>query len=69
MIDDWWTGKDLEGSNSGLVDLLFRKLLLITEENHEILVRVAGVPTDIRTEHLPNTDLEWHRYDNPLGKY
>jgi hypothetical protein len=31
------------------------------------LVRIASVPVEIRTEHLPNISLEHYRYTNPLG--
>jgi hypothetical protein len=29
--------------------------------------RVAGVPAEVRTEHIPNTSLQCNRYTNPVG--
>jgi hypothetical protein len=40
-------------------------LLGWTEENHEKL-QDSGVPTDIRTEYVPNTNLESYRYTDEL---
>jgi hypothetical protein len=42
----------LEGSGHGLIDLPGG-----TEENHENPVRIADVPVEILTEHLPDTNL------------
>jgi hypothetical protein len=44
-----------ERNGSGLVDALSRNFQGGTEEYQKTLVRIAGVPTKLRTEHLPNT--------------
>jgi hypothetical protein len=52
-----WFGKVLEGRGRNLIEILSRHLPVWTEKNHEISVRIAGMPADIRTEHLRNTML------------
>jgi hypothetical protein len=34
ILDEWWNGKDLEGSHRGLIDALSRNLPVGTEEIH-----------------------------------
>jgi hypothetical protein len=53
--------RELEGfvkNSCVLIEALFHHLPGGNEENHETSVRTAHVPAKIRTEHLPNTDLE-----------
>jgi hypothetical protein len=38
-----------------------------TDETDVKRVRMAGVPVEIRTDHLPNTSLERHCYTCLLG--
>jgi hypothetical protein len=57
----------LEGSGSGLIEVLFRNFPEVTEENREIPVRIDGVPAEIRTEHLPNTSQELHKLFQSAG--
>lgn len=66
---DGGTGKDLEGSNPGLIEVLSRHLPGVTEENYEKSVRIATVPAEIWTEHITNTNVERYRYANPLGEF
>jgi hypothetical protein len=37
-----------------------------TEENHRLSAMIASKPTDMRTEYLPNTNVERYHYTNPL---
>jgi len=49
MIGEWWTGKDLEGTDHGLIEIIIltsHGRLRTTET-----LRTAGVPDDIRTRH------------------
>jgi hypothetical protein len=48
--DYWGTGKNLEGSSCGLVEVLYRHLLGMTEENHENFVHDSL---------HPNLDSNW----------
>jgi hypothetical protein len=51
-------GKDLEGSGYGVIEVLFQNLPGERGRPVKTSVRIAGVPSKIRTEHLPNTYLE-----------
>jgi hypothetical protein len=55
----------LEGSGSGLVDVLPRNSNAGSEEYQE-KKRAVGVPAEFRTEHFSNTSLKSYRYTNPL---
>jgi hypothetical protein len=59
-------GKDLEGNCRGPIQVVFRNIPDGTEKTTKIL-RIVGVPAEIRTEHLKNTNVECYRYTNPLG--
>jgi hypothetical protein len=47
--------RDLKGSGRGLIRILSRHLPAGTEETS---VRIAAIPTDIRTEYLRNKSIE-----------
>jgi hypothetical protein len=64
MINDWWSGKDLEGSDSDLIEVLCRYFFRGIMEIHKTPVTIAGVAPEYRTKHLPNTSLECWRYTN-----
>jgi hypothetical protein len=56
----------LEGNDCSLIEVLYQHFIRGTEENHENnLVRIAGVSTEIQTEHTPK--YERYRYANWLG--
>jgi hypothetical protein len=47
----------LEGSGGlVLIEVLSQHLPGETEENYKKSVRIAGVPVEIQTEHIPNTN-------------
>jgi hypothetical protein len=68
MTGKKWIRKDFKGDDRDLIEVLSRHLPGGTEENYETSVRIASVPAEIRTEHIPNTSLERYRYTNLLGK-
>jgi hypothetical protein len=37
MIGEWWNGKDLEGSDCSLLEILSQHMPRVTEENYEKL--------------------------------
>jgi len=45
---------------------LSRHFYVRTQKNQETSLRVAGVPSEIRTQHLPNTSLWPYVYSNCL---
>jgi hypothetical protein len=55
------TGKDLERSSGGLIEVLSRQFPRETEEN-----LIAGVPAQIPTEDLPNTSREPAKFSPTL---
>jgi hypothetical protein len=68
----WWlVSNELERIWKEAVTSLLKELSRHSprgiEKINEKPVRIAGVPTDIRTEHLPNTSLERYRYIDLLG--
>jgi hypothetical protein len=63
MIDEWWMWKDLGRSGHDLIEVLSRHFSGLRETS----ARIADVPAEIRTDHLPNTDLELYLYTNRLG--
>jgi hypothetical protein len=66
--DDYWILKWKERwrKSSSITEVLTRHFLRGTGWKHGGPVRIAGVPGEIRTEHLPNTSLDRYRYSNPL---
>jgi hypothetical protein len=50
-------GMDLEGSSRNLFEVLPRHLPGLTAENHQNIM-IAGAPAKVRTENLPNTNLQ-----------
>lgn len=48
-------GKDMEGSDRGIIESLSQNSAGGIEEN---AVRIGGIPAKIQTEHLPNTNLD-----------
>jgi hypothetical protein len=54
-MNEWWIG----------IEVRYRYLPVGTEENHETL-RIADVPKEIRTEHLPNMIQERYRCSTRL---
>jgi hypothetical protein len=48
MIDQQWTGRNLDGRGCGLLDLLFCSLTGETEEDLETSNRLADVQAEIR---------------------
>jgi hypothetical protein len=55
-------GKDLEGNSSSLIEVLSWHVPGGSEQLQKTSVIVAGVPADIRTEHLWNTCLDRYRF-------
>jgi hypothetical protein len=55
--------KYLEGSGHVLV-----KVQLLLEGTRKSSVKMCGILSEIRTDHLPIKSLERSRYTNPLGK-
>jgi hypothetical protein len=67
MIDEWWIGKDLEGNNRGLIKVIPREFACRNwGKLEETLVRVFGVKSKIRTQHVLNTSPERYPYTNPF---
>jgi hypothetical protein len=63
-------GKDLEGFDSDLIELLSQHLSGGTQENHgtKISVTTAAVPAEIGTKHLSNKSIEHYLYTNLFGQ-
>jgi hypothetical protein len=62
MTDEWWTGKDLEGSGSGLIEIQSRNLSGDTEKNLSRHIRFPswdsnGTPPEYECRALPVTQL------------
>jgi hypothetical protein len=53
------------GSGRGLIGVLHLPDGL--KETKKISVKIARVPAEIRTDRLPDTDLEFYRYTNLVG--
>jgi hypothetical protein len=69
MIDELWTRKDLEGISHGLIKVLIDLAFTCRDwgKPWKISVGIDGVPAEIQTEHLPNTNLENSvRTDHPF---
>jgi hypothetical protein len=49
------------------MEILSRNFPGATEENHEKPVRIFCVQAEIRTEHLPNTNLDNYRHASLFG--
>jgi hypothetical protein len=65
MTHQSWTGKNLEGCDHGLRDILFRYVPGETEE--ETSVRTVDVPNDVQTEHIPNKSPELYLQTSLFG--
>jgi hypothetical protein len=52
MFDKWWFWNDLEGSNHGPIQVLFRNLSGGLKKTMKTSVRLSGVPAEIRTWRL-----------------
>ena len=50
-----WVGEDLEGNDPVLMEILFRLLYGVSEENQD--VRIARVPVDIRKQVIPSKNM------------
>jgi hypothetical protein len=53
-------GKDFKRNGRGLIEALFQHLSGRTEGNYEASVRLASVPSEIRTMDFPNTTSPAH---------
>jgi hypothetical protein len=51
MIDESWIGRDVEGYDCAVVEVLSQNL----PRGTEVRSNIAGVPAEIPTKHLPNT--------------
>jgi hypothetical protein len=68
MTDKGWIGKDLEGSTRFLIEVISQNPRDRSEENHKMRCgRIAGVSTEIRTEHLLNMNPEPYGHTNLLS--
>jgi hypothetical protein len=67
MVNEGWIRKCLEESSPSLLGVLPRGTCLEGLKNATKHLNIAGVPTEIRIEYLPNTSLERHRYANLVG--
>jgi hypothetical protein len=63
-FDEWWMGKNLEGSGCRLIQAVSQHFLRVTEVKHENLRQERCASAEIWTEYLPNTSLELYRYVN-----
>jgi hypothetical protein len=65
VIDERWTGKDLEGNDRSLLEELFWRLAAGSDKIHEqTSVRIAGVSSEIRTGHLHDKCQMHYQYTN-----
>jgi hypothetical protein len=62
-----WIWNDVQGSFSGLIQVLSWLLLLRIEQSHERPVGIFGIQTEIRTEYISNINPESYRCINLLG--
>jgi hypothetical protein len=62
--DDRLIRKDLQGCGRCLIKKLSQNFPGRTPKNHENPVRIASVRAEIRTEHLPNTNLQRYIYSS-----
>lgn len=60
-LQNW---KGFERKHFGPFEVLFRQFLGETEENQKTAMKIAGVPIEIRTQHLLNASLQYYRYTN-----
>jgi hypothetical protein len=61
MIDDGWIRKNFEESVNRLTEVMFRSLPGGSEKTTRNLGRISSLRAQIRTQDLPNTDLELYR--------
>jgi hypothetical protein len=64
---DWRIGKDLEGSGRSLFDIKSQHLSGGTGESDKTQIRIAGVPTEVRSEHLPNKCKQLYLWSNLIS--
>ena len=50
MICEQWIEKDTKGGGRGLIDVIFRNLFGVNEENKETFFGVTDVPVEISYE-------------------
>jgi hypothetical protein len=62
------TGKDLEGSDRGLIEIVSRYLLGETEERHTTPQSGSRYPGRNSNEHLQDKTLKRYRWTDLLGK-
>jgi hypothetical protein len=58
MSSDWWTGKDLEGSDRWLIENYPGICVKGLRNTKECSILDSWCPAQIKTEHVPNTILE-----------
>jgi hypothetical protein len=56
MVDEYWMGRDFEGSSHGLFEMIFQYSPSGTEETYGSLW-ITYVAVEIQTDYLPNTSL------------
>jgi hypothetical protein len=64
--DGGWNAKGVEASHSSLISALSWQFATGTDENHYKLCGMARVPSEIRTVHLPNKNLDQPIRNPPL---
>jgi hypothetical protein len=57
---------DLEENGHSLIEILSRIFLRRLKKSRKSRARKAGIPTEIRTKHLPNTSQEFYHYASSL---
>jgi hypothetical protein len=64
MIDERWILTNLLGAGCGVIDIVSWYLPGVAGKSHVNPNTIAGVPTEIRTDHLWNAGVERRRYGN-----
>lgn len=67
MICEQWIEENKKGGSRGLIEVILRSLLGVTEENKETFVRVTDVQAEIWSWHVKNASAECYRYINLLA--
>jgi hypothetical protein len=65
-IDESWLARELGGIGRCVIEVLFRHILEVIEENHDTLSLDSGVQAEIRNDNLPITTPE-HYYPGSLS--